>query len=906
MKDDSVNKILNIANLEAAEDLYAKYVENPSSVDESWQQLFKELNSESTPHSTTAPAEIDQECRIKNVINGYRRYGHLLAKINPIVNADDNPPVPYELKLETLGFTDSDLNEFFPTCQLLNEKQAKLSKIIDHLKSIYSDKIGIEYMGLQNPELEKFIQEQMESIQVKAPVTIAEKHMILKQLNKSELLEVFLHTKYVGQKRFSLEGGETLIPMLEAIIETGASIGIEEFFIGMSHRGRLNVLTNILNKSYTDVFSEFDESYIPNSFEGSGDVKYHKGFSSEIKTAAKIVKVTLTPNPSHLESVDPVVEGQAKARQEMRGDNGMSKVIPILVHGDAAISGQGVVYETLQFCRLPGYATGGTLHLVVNNKIGFTTIPRDLRSTLYCTDIAKTFGSPVFHVNVEDPETCVFATNLSLQIRQKFHLDVFIDLICYRKYGHNETDEPAFTQPLEYQIIRKKRPIREIYRDQLIQNGFLEKELAEKLETEFKESLLEAKSAVNVLVKEPSIANGHENGKIIETTIKTSVSKELLLEVTTSFCRIPEGFNIHPKVSHLIKNQLSMITEGKNIDWGMAETLAYAVLLWQHVNIRISGQDSCRGTFSHRHGLWVDQVKEQDYFPLKHLKASQGKLDLINSPLSEYAVLGFEYGYNIMTIDDLSIWEAQFGDFVNGAQITLDQYLASAESKWGQKSSLVLLLPHGFEGQGPEHSSGRIERFLASAGNDNIQIVNPTTPAQFFHLIQRQVLGKIHKPLIVFSPKGLLRHPECVSRLADFESGEFQTVIQDVTEIKNPKRLIFCSGRVYYDLMDLRNKNNVKDVAIVRIEQLYPLDTVKIKQIIDSYKELTGCYYVQEEPSNMGAFDYLRPVLTSSLNNDLKLTYVGRKRSASPATGSHALHRKEYANIMAIMKGEIL
>lgn len=736
-------------------------------------------------------------------------------------------------------------------------------------------------------------------------LSLEEKQRILRDLNKSELLEVFLHTKYVGQKRFSLEGGETLIPMLESVIEKGADEGIEEFYIGMSHRGRLNVLSNILNKSYTELFSEFDESYIPESFEGSYDVKYHKGFSSEIKTINdKRVKISVTSNPSHLESVDAVIEGQVKARQVTLNDNG-KKVLPILIHGDAAVSGQGVVYETLQFCKLPGYETGGTLHFVVNNQIGFTTLPKDSRSTLYCTDIAKTFGDPVFHVNVEEPESAVFATLLSLKIRQKFQIDVFIDLNCYRKFGHNETDEPAFTQPLEYQVIRKKRPVREIYRDRLISQSFLEKEIAEQLESEFKESLNAAQNAINIKQNKITLKNEHESGKLPLHVEISRVSKDKLIELAKIFCSVPKSFNIHPKVNQLIKNRLSMVLENKPIDWGMAEHLSYATLLSEGVNIRISGQDSCRGTFSHRHGLFVDQILEKDYFPLKHISNTQGRFDLYNSTLSEFAALGFEYGYNMMSLQDLTIWEAQFGDFANGAQVIIDQYIASAEQKWGQQSSLVMLLPHGYEGQGPEHSSGRLERFLSLSGDNNMQIVYPTTPVQFFHLIRRQILGKIYKPLIVFTPKGLLRLPECVSPLSDFTGGSFETIIDDPLRIHDAKELIFCSGRIYYDLIEQRKKHNAIDIAIVRIEQLYPLDIFKLKEIISKYTNLKKCFYVQEEPSNMGAFEYLNRPLNELLGEHLTLEFVGRKRSASPATGSHLLHKLEYETIMSIMKREI-
>lgn len=875
MSDD-----LTIANIDLAEEMYEKYLSDKQSVNTSWQTLFSGLEMPSKKFEGVE----NQDLKIQRLIDAYRKFGHLVANVNPLETS--------KKESEFLKVNESNLHQMYPTCGLLNKPEASLLEIIETLKHYYCSSIGFEYMGLSNPALEKFIQTEVEK---EHEISLEQKKMILHHLNRSELLELFLHTKYVGQKRFSLEGAETLIPMLEAAIETGSETGIDEFFIGMSHRGRLNVLSNILKKSYTELFSEFDENYLPNSIEGGGDVKYHKGFSSEIITTnKKNVKITLTPNPSHLESVDAVVEGQTKARQISKQDEVGVKVLPILVHGDAAISGQGIVYEILQFCKLPGYSTGGTLHLVVNNQIGFTTVPRDARSTFYCTDIAKTFGAPVFHVNGDDPESAVFALNLSLKIRQKFHIDVFIDLICYRKFGHNETDEPAFTQPLEYQVIRQKKPVRELYRDSLIQQGFLEKELAIQLETEFKESLQVAQKAVkSASSDEPNLVLKKENTK----TVDTAVSKNVLNELAVSFCKVPNDFNIHPKVADLLKKRLQMVEEEKNIDWGMAELLSYASLLVQGVNVRLSGQDSCRGTFSHRHGVLVDQVKERDYFPLKHLSRAQGRFDLLNSPLSEFAVLGFEYGYNIININDLCIWEAQFGDFANGAQVMIDQYIASAEQKWGQKSSLVLLLPHGYEGQGPEHSSGRIERFLNLAANNNMQIVNPTTPAQFFHLIRRQILGKMDKPLIIFTPKGLLRYPECVSLLSDLTTGHFETILESGKG--SPKNLIFCSGRIYYDLI----KQNFNDVKFVRIEQLYPLDLPKLKEILD--KGFKKAFFVQEEPCNMGALEYIKGSLNELMPQGI-LKCIGRKRSASPASGSLALHKREYAEMMDTLVKEIV
>ena len=870
----------DFGNLSILEDIYQKYIKDPQSVDASWHSYFDQLDSESPKIDQKAPPSL----RIYHLIEAYRNYGHLLSHINPLEPNSKNDP--WQLKLSKLGFELNELKDQFPTNGLLRAPEASLEEIIATLRQIYCTNIGFEYMGLGDPDLEQWMQQRIEA--PRKPLDIEQKKMILQYLNKSELFEVFLHTKYVGQKRFSLEGGETLIPILAFLIDHGSLLGIEDFVLGMAHRGRLNVLANIMEKSYGTIFAEFEEGYIPVSFEGSGDVKYHKGFSSTIETIhKKKVNIFLSPNPSHLESVDPVVEGIVRAKLVKKKDlEKKEKVLPVLVHGDAAISGQGVVYETMQMYNLEGYSTGGTIHLVINNQIGFTTFPKDARSTHYCTDIAKSFEAPVFHVNAEDPESCVYLINLAIEIRQKFHRDVFIDLNCYRKYGHNEADEPAFTQPIEYKLIREKSPIREIYRDSLIKQGVLEKEIAESLEQEFKTSLQnklnENKNNGSSSEKLP------EKQKTSEVNVNTKVSKEVLLEVTKKLSQIPEGFTIHPKLEKLVKERQAMIENGKPIDWGMAETLAYATLLVEGTDVRISGQDCCRGTFSHRHAVWMDQNKEFAYYPLQHLKEGQGRFDIYNSSLSEYAVLGFEYGYSLALLEALVIWEAQFGDFSNGAQVIIDQYIASSEQKWNQQNNIVLLLPHGYEGQGPEHSSGRLERFLSLCGNDNMRIVNPTTPAQMFHVLRKQIKNPIHKPMIVFTPKGLLRLPECVSSVEDLTTGSFSEILADPTPPENPKRLAFCSGRIYYDLLAERKKRKSNNLILVRIEQLYPLNIDKIKEFT---KGIESFYWVQEEPKNMGAWTFIQ----SKLPN---LQYIGREVSASPATGSHSLHKKELAQIM--------
>ncbi len=855
-----------------------------------------------------------KECkdfRVFHLIQSYRIFGHLMANINPIAT---KPPVrPRELEIETLGFKRTELSENFPTYGLLEKEVAPLQEIITTLEQIYCGTIGVEYMGCQSPELEKWLQTQIEKSRFRPRFSIEEKYRIFQQLNKAELFEIFLHTKYVGQKRFSLEGGETLIPILSEVVELGAMLGIDEFVLGMSHRGRLNVLSNIMNKSYQMVFSEFEDFYDPSLTEGSGDVKYHKGFSADVVTQnGHKVHIGLSPNPSHLESVDAVVMGKVRAKQVCRQDEEKKKICPILVHGDAALAGQGIVYETLQFCNLQGYGTGGTIHLVVNNQIGFTTLPKDSRSTPHCTDIAKSFSFPIFHVNAEDPEGCVFAAMLAIQLRQRFGCDVFIDLNCYRKYGHNEGDEPAFTQPLEYQIIRKKKSIREIYRDELISHGHLEKKMAEECEKEFSSGLrleldeLQIKKGPSIPEAFAGVWSAYRRVELKDlfVPVNTGVAEKQLVEIATRICTLPQDFHPHPKVKKLFEERLAMCNgppDEKKIDWGMAEQLAFGSLLVEGSHVRLSGQDCRRGTFSQRHAMLVDQENNRRYFPLSKLKKEQGRFDVFNSHLSEFAVLGFEFGYSLSYPAALVLWEAQFGDFANGAQVIIDQYISSSEQKWYRFSGLTLLLPHGFEGQGPEHSSARIERYLQLSGDGNMQVVNPTTPAQYFHLLRRQVVRKSRKPLIVFTPKGLLRHPHVLSSMRELESQNFQEILDDPSEDKEKiERLLICSGRIYYDLIKEREERKANHIGIIRIEQLYPFHSEDFSRVIEKYKNAKTFYWVQEEPKNMGAWAYISPILDELLPESRDLRYVGRPRSASPAIGSHTMHVKEHAQILAM------
>jgi 2-oxoglutarate dehydrogenase E1 component len=931
---------MDSANLSWLEQLYALYQLHPEQVDPSWRQFFAgQVDQGSQAPVSVSPAatqvaatQVQAEqlvesrpqlvgpagmadgqaaaARIMRLIDRYREEGHLAAHVNPIAKNPDKPIA--QLELSTLGFREEELGQQFPTLGLLDRPMATLAEIVAVLQEIYCDGIGVEYMGNRRPDMEQWLQQRVEPTRLRPQLTADDRRLILEYLNKSELLEMFIHTKFVGQKRFSLEGGETLIPMLAAIVERGAEQGIEEIVIGMAHRGRLNVLTNILGKSYGVVFHEFEDTYHwQSSFGGGGDVKYHKGFTGKVTTrAGHQVQLVLCPNASHLESVDPIVLGMTRAKQIQRGDEKeQRKVLAILIHGDAALAGQGVVYESLQFSQLAGYSTGGTIHIVVNNQIGFTTIPKDSRSTRYCTDIARAFSAPVFHVNGEDPEGCIYATNLAVEMRQTFHCDLFLELNCYRKYGHNESDEPAFTQPLEYQLIRSKKPVRELYREQLIHEGVVEKVIAESLETQFRDALEKELSEIRKTGQAGELAPV----PMIEEwpapqleSFLTGVELRQLQEMSERFTRLPTGFNPHKKVEKLLEDRRAMVHAAPDqpvIDWGMGEHLAFASLLWEGRAIRLSGQDCRRGTFSQRHAMLVDQTNSSKYFPLNHLKPDQGRFDVFNSHLSEFGVMGFDLGYSWASPETLVIWEAQFGDFANGAQIIIDQYLTAAEQKWGQGSNMALFLPHGYEGQGPEHSSGRIERFLQLSGHHNIDVVSPSTPAQLFHLIRRQALRKAPKPLIVFTPKELLRHPLCRSSLNELTSGQWETVLDDPTPAIKTRRLVLCHGHITYALLAERQKRKADDMTILRIEQLFPLDLERLAELIQKYAGFESVYWVQEEPSNMGAWDFVRNRLRQILPNHQPPLYVGRRRSASTATGSHTFHELEHHQILERLFG---
>ncbi|MBS3904121.1 MAG: 2-oxoglutarate dehydrogenase E1 component [Simkania sp.] len=884
-------------HLETLEALYQQYLQNPDLVESSWRCFFEgwELGQE----VALIGKRMSEELQVYPLIEAYRSYGHLIASFNPV----GIPPTttPKELDLKTFNINSDDLIKEVSTWGFLPEAKVQLIELIEALKKTYSHKIGIEYMGLGFPELELWVQKKIEPY-FKTTWTLEERTKILHDLNRAELFETFIHTKYAGQKRFSLEGGETLIPMLANILDQGSLNGISEIMIGMAHRGRLNVLANILEKSYAHIFHEFEDHYAPDETEGAGDVKYHKGFIAHIRSnKGRELSVTLSANPSHLESVDPVVEGGARAFQITKSKQ-PKEVLPVLIHGDASIAGQGIVYETMQMSKLPGYSTGGTLHIVINNQIGFTTLPKEGRSTRYCTDIAKAFSSPVFHVNAEDPEGCVLAAKLAVEIRQTFACDVFIDLNCYRKYGHNEGDEPAFTQPLEYQQIRSKKSIREIYLNELLQKGVLSTSQANEMEEQFKMSLQEAMKGAKAPTSELHPPKAQE--KWVQEDPKTAVPIKILHALAKELTEVPQGFEVHPKIRRLFQEREMSFHQPIDklcIDWANAESLAYATLLQEGVHVRISGQDSRRGTFSHRHAMIVDQKQEGKYFPLSHLKGAKTPFDVYNSPLSEFAVLGFEFGYSLIAKDALVIWEAQYGDFANSAQIMTDQYIASSEQKWGLASSITLFLPHGYEGQGPEHSSARMERFLQLSAESNLRIANVTTPAQVFHLLRLQALSTVKKPLILFTPKALLRHPLVLSTQKELESGNFEKVLDDPLASLQAEVLIFCSGKIYYDLFAERQKReNKENYAFIRLEMLHPFDDAAILAILQRYQKCKRILWVQEEPANMGAYSFIWPRLNKEIEKvgAPSLEYAGRAESASTAVGSYRLHKQQYEAIM--------
>lgn len=894
------------ADPEWIEEQYQRYQQDPASVEQSWQHFFKgfELAQKSYPVKQNE-LQISSEFKVLNLIDGYRSRGHLFTSTNPVRTRRKYSPT---LDISNFDLSKKELQQEFQAASEIGIGKTSLKNIIDYLEDTYCQSIGSEYMFIRKTEVVKWLRQKIESNKNQPEFTTDEKKRILRKLSEAVFFEKFIHKKFPGQKRFSLEGAESLIPALDSVIEHGADLGTQEFVIGMAHRGRLNVLTNILKKSYKDVFAEFEgKEYDEQAL--LGDVKYHLGYTSVRKTENnKSVKLTLAPNPSHLEAVDPVVQGIVRARIDQLYEGNSEKITPILIHGDASISGQGIIYEIAQMSELQGYSTGGTIHLVINNQLGFTTNYLDGRSSTYSTDVAKVTQSPVFHVNGDDVEAVTHTIKLAMEFRKQFGKDVYIDLLCYRKYGHNESDEPRFTQPILYKTIAKHPDPYEIYKEKLIEKDLITEDDAKSLEQSFKDQLEEN------LEKSKQVEKAHISSFLEKTwsdvrrakpedfqkSPDTGVEEELLKEIADKIADVPKDKKLFRKIVKLQQERRKMVAETDKIDWGMAELLAYGSLVREGIPVRISGQDSERGTFSHRHAVMKVEDSEEEYVPLSNIDDDQAPFEIYNSPLSEYGVLGFEYGYSLTSPHTLTVWEAQFGDFNNGGQVIIDQFITSAEEKWNVMNDLVLFLPHGYEGQGPEHSSARMERFLAMAAENNIQVANVSTPANLFHLLRRQLKRSFRKPLVVFTPKSLLRHPRVISPLKDFSQGGFKEVIDDPNaDPETVRKVVFVSGKLYYELLEHKEKIEAENTAIVRLEQVYPLPYNQLEEIIQKYKKGKDWVWAQEEPGNMGAWQFIQRNFT-----DVPLRPVTRPDSGSPATGSPKFHKIRQEKILTKVFGE--
>ena len=906
---------LNAAHTAYFAELYDQYLQNPDRVEPSWRAFFQgfdfgmqengisqDLPADAPVNFTEGeiPPQVVKEFQVIRLIDGYRTRGHLFTKTNPVRERRKYRPT---LDIENFGLEKEDLQTTFSAGEILGIGPSTLADIIKHLEKVYCDSIGIEYMYIRKPEEIEWIQNKLNVNENQPQFDKESKKQILKKLNEAVSFESFLHTKYVGQKRFSLEGGESLIPALDALIEKAADFGVQDFVMGMAHRGRLNTLINIFGKSAKDLFSEFDgKDYEQDIFDG--DVKYHLGWTSCRTTDnGKEININIAPNPSHLETVGAVVEGITRAKQDRRYNGDSAKVLPILVHGDAAIAGQGVVYELVQMAQLEGYQTGGTIHIVVNNQIGFTTNYLDARSSTYCTDVGKVTLSPILHVNADDAEAVVHAIKFALDFRMKFRRDVFIDLLGYRKYGHNEGDEPRFTQPKLYKAIAKHENARDIYAAKLKKEGVIDDGYIKKLEEDYKNSLeekLEDSRKEKTTKITPFMQDeweGFENvleDRMMEE-VDTTFELKKLDEVAEAVSELPEDKKFMRKIKKIIDGRKKMYFEDNKLDWSMAEHLAYGSLLTEGYNIRLSGQDSERGTFSHRHAIVKAEDSEEEIILHNNIKDKKGEVFVYNSPLSEYGVVGFDYGYAMASPDTLTIWEAQFGDFVNGAQIMIDQYISAAEDKWKLQNGLVMFLPHGYEGQGAEHSSGRMERFLQLCAKDNMYVADISTPANMFHLLRRQMIAKFRKPLIIFTPKSLLRHPKVISTKEEFAKGSFQALIDDAeAKIEKVKTLVFCTGKFYYDLLEKKLEDDRDDVALVRLEQLFPLPVSKMKNIIEKYENADDLVWAQEEPRNMGAYSHL----LLHFEEARQFRVCSRRFYGSPAAGSSVRFKKRHERVI--------
>ncbi len=888
---------------------YRKWKANPESVSREWRLFFEGFELGCRPEEGDAgfsgkqdrlriEKDLLKQCNVQELIYRYRDLGHILACLDPLAECVESHPL---LDLSGFGLSEDDLDHLFITPATLFPEKTRLQDVISALRQTYCRSIGIEYMHLQDPHERTWLQERMEPSRNTPRISREEKLQILNKLCQAYLFERLLHTRYIGQKRFSIEGAEIIVPMLDTLIRIAWSGGCHEILMGMAHRGRLNIQVNVLNKLYEHLFCEFEEHYDPQSLYGSGDVKYHRGYMTDLQFGdTGQLRMFLLSNPSHLEAIDPVLEGLAYARQEQLGEKGHRQLLPVLIHGDAAFAGQGIVAETLNLSQIEGYSTGGTLHIVINNQIGFTTLPEHARSTRYATDTAKMLMAPIFHVHGEDPEAALHVVKLALDYRTEFGKDAVIDVVCYRRYGHNEGDEPYFTQPAMYARIKERPPLHEIYFNRLRNSGIASEEDFDRYTGGINECMEIAYSAAHEkLCKMPddkfydvwdtmSRQYSHEPAL-------TGVSAENLLQYARKLNSFPEGFSVHPRLTRILERRLRSVEEGRGIDWANAEALALASLLAEGVPVRLSGQDSTRGTFSQRHSILYDGKSGEQYTPLNNLLPGQARFMAYDSPLSEEAVLGFEYGYSLTTPNTLTMWEAQFGDFANNAQPIFDQFISSAESKWHQLSGLAVLLPHGLEGQGPEHSSAHPERFLRLCAEDNMQVCWPSTPAQYFHLLRRQIHRNFRKPLIIFTPKGLLRLPEAVSTLTDLSTGHFREIIDD-PGFEEAQKIFFCSGKVYYELIEKRKALGLNDTAILRVEQFYPFPEAQLRDALSKYPTAARFHWIQEEPENMGGWDFMRFRLRELSGSDP--VYIGRPPAASPASGYMASYRQEQDKLL--------
>jgi len=885
-------------NTEYIEAQYERWKAEPDKLSREWRLFFEGFELGAGGRFTTVEA-IDahmqeRQPRVQTLVDRYRDLGHLMACLDPLTACPTDHPL---LNLQAFNLEPDDLDLEFAAGNFSATGRAPLRDIIKALRETYCHSIGVEFMHLQDPTERQWLLERMEPTRNQPQINTPDKRRILEKLFQTSLFEQFLNKKYLAVTRFSLEGGDAIIPALDSLVEHAALKGCREIILGMAHRGRLNVQAHILKKPYEEIFSEFESCYNPDDLVGAGDVKYHNGYLAAVNTASnQSLRIFLMNNPSHLESVDPVVEGFARARQDIRAESHRSAVLPLLIHGDAAFAGQGVVAETLNMSQLEGYRTGGTIHLVINNQIGYTTLPADARSTRYSTDVAKMLMVPIFHVHGEDPEALTHVFRLAADYRWQFGKDIVIDVVCFRRYGHNEGDEPYFTQPLMYERIRQRPSLHQVYAEKLLEEKIVQKEALQALDRRINAQLTTAYDRVHGSECPYPTAVFYENwegfhGDYSHDPIDTGVKKEILASLAGKLNTVPAGFSLNRKLELLLQRRQQAVEQASGIDWAGAEALAFASLLTEGVEIRLSGQDSGRGTFSQRHSVLVDTTTGSRFTPLNALDKSQAPFYVYDSLLSETGVLGFEYGYSIAQPNALVMWEAQFGDFANNAQSVIDLFIASGESKWMRLSGLAMLLPHGFEGLGPEHSSARMERFLQLCAGDNIQVCYPTTPSQYFHLLRRQVKSRLRKPLVVMTPKSLLRHPAAVSTLDELSTGSFQTVLDDPSQAVEPKKILFCSGKIYYELSARRKELGATDIVIVRVEQFYPFAQEQLKTLVDKYSAIRHWYWVQEEPRNMGAWQFIKPRLEGLSRRTLR--YIGRNPAASPATGFPAIYRQE-------------